>query len=795
MSGSTFILELACNLRWLLWHLTHRLDPVAEERYAHTVNCARRVESALARSFATVNTLKELPAEALMLAQEGVVYLLVAECVLGHCPPTMHPFLLRAKMSNSSLLSDCMSGTSSNCSASSLQNAAHMYQCQFLCVRWLTAEGLLTDEELLDALCEEDETLRGRQESRFDLHVAMAKRLSIACSFSPRAHVVLTRALLLHHCSTLVSVEDLSLHLRFLNPQNSVELCELESGLLFWMRYVLKAMWRSGQITEELYTTATQELDGSLYQSLKSGLILALVVHFYKPCVLSLARIIDDSETATACGTPQRCHLKRWAVLLRVSEEMSISPNLYADEVTQFGTVVLHLHVLRFVEELFAVLATLAEVTGDFHGCCDEDYEIQTAPGLQRENFSTESVDKLALSSKMECESAHETGSTHHGELNTTSSGGSCGVPVTRSDAQTNTNSTLSIYQSFPSQHSRRQYEVMKTSLRQLSVEVENEPQVSEHSPHQVRSPSRFGKSFEWRHSSTDESFPQGIFVQQDVAKHNARRPGSSWSELRRSHDTFQAPISSWENRRDDVDLVSSSPLVPSLVDSSAYFHASLGDSHHGFHPCYVHRAQTSGSAGVSVVRIAEPSVESTDVLSLERHTAALPARAIASTLSWPTSESSFPMNMVGTPRASLNKDCSTVTTPQEGGRIPEACIPATVSSSSVVKPVVYGSCSHLSSLTHEFTTSSEVTPLDTCSSSSGRDAQPRSIKSMKKSSQAPSSQVDERGFDVQSVLREVASLNPAFLVATGSRRTLLRTLEHQKELLQRLANKFLEAK
>ncbi|PWU97851.1 hypothetical protein C4B63_14g212 [Trypanosoma cruzi] len=145
----------------------------------------------------------------------------------------MHSFLLRATTSSDSrALSDCTCQSDVS-SLSQLQSARNVYQAHFLFIRWLVAEGLLTDEELLDSLGDETDASACGQKSRFELHVSMAKSLSSGSPFALQAHVILTRSLILHHCCIILSVDDILAHVRFLDPMCSGTLESIEDALVF----------------------------------------------------------------------------------------------------------------------------------------------------------------------------------------------------------------------------------------------------------------------------------------------------------------------------------------------------------------------------------------------------------------------------------------------------------------------------------------------------------------------------------------------------------------------------------
>ncbi|RNF22481.1 uncharacterized protein Tco025E_03081 [Trypanosoma conorhini] len=466
MTATLSVIEFVCNLRWVLSYAVQRLDPVLEAHYKHILERARQAESDVSRSYAPVKSLAEVPSDALALAQEGIVYLLVAEGVLGHCPPTMHSFLLRAAApSGSSVVNACTDGSDVS-SLSQLQGARNVYQAHFLCIRWLVAEGLLTEQELLDSLGEDADTSAQGEQGIFELHVSIAKILSSGTSFALQAHVLLTRSLILHYCCSVISVNDIVAHVRFLDPVCSGTLESLEDTLVFWMYHLLKVMHEKKVIDGELYRAAANAIKDSLYHSVQSGVVLGLAVHFYKPALLPLTHLCTSAGDSKTTAQSQEGRLENWGSVLRVSEELGLWPCLYADEVEHYGDVVLQLHVLRFVEELFAVLATQAEDSQD-------DGESERGPPV------SQSVTSLRLDRGGEVGSVPLTEMQSHDILDSVREQGGNEIklnnwPTEKGDDTSsmedrggvNGGPSPSSSSSYPSAHSRRQYDVMMASLR-----------------------------------------------------------------------------------------------------------------------------------------------------------------------------------------------------------------------------------------------------------------------------------------------------------------------------------------
>nr|CCC94054.1 unnamed protein product [Trypanosoma congolense IL3000] len=508
MNTDTLVLELACNLRWICSYLVRRLDPVVEQHYSYAMDCAKRVESALSHSFAAVKSITEMPSEALFMAQEGIAYLLVAEGVFGHCPPTMHPFLLRsASVCSTAFVTCCTSSDSSN--SSQKQQSANAYQAQFLFVRWLVEECVLTNEELLDAMGDGSEAGLKEQNSDFGLHMAIAKSLSVGSSFALGLHLLLTRSLLLRHCSTLIAVEDVTSHLKFIGYVCKKEPENMESGLLLWLFSVMKKMYQGELLSDETYT-AIMMLGSSLYEVVESGTVLAMALSFYKPHVLPLQNICSPGVICVSDEEEERqkrCY-ERWGKVLRLSQELGLHPTLYADEAGKYGPVVLHLHLLYFIGELFAMLATQAEDVESFCSYAINSQLCHSSAEPQRGCVARSPGKTFACASDSGCLDSVETCSlTINKTLQT--------HPTECGSSTHNTKESMDgsvVRGSYPSVHSRQQYCVMKASLLLSregdSASIERNGGLRECRELPPLSPSETMM----RVTATEESFPQGTF-------------------------------------------------------------------------------------------------------------------------------------------------------------------------------------------------------------------------------------------------------------------------------------------
>ncbi|RNF12899.1 hypothetical protein TraAM80_00057 [Trypanosoma rangeli] len=219
-------------------------------------------------------------------------------------------------------------------------------------------------------------------------------------------------------------------------------------------------------IDGELYQVAANGIRDSFYHTVQSGVVLGLAVHFYKQALLPLTRVCTsagDSKTASHC---QKGRLQNWGSVLSVSEELGLWPCLYADEVEQYGAVVLQLHVLRFVEELFAVLATQAEDS-------QERGESERGPPVSQSITSLrvdrgEDVDCMPLTEVQSQDVMDSVCEKENEEVNLNK------YPTEKGDGtssmwdggEVNGGPSSRSSRSYPSAHSRRQYDVMMASLQ-----------------------------------------------------------------------------------------------------------------------------------------------------------------------------------------------------------------------------------------------------------------------------------------------------------------------------------------
>lgn len=322
------LVEAVCHSRWLASICLSRLSEQAQDRYADDVETARVMLNALSRSMSHIETLGEVPSECIDALCGGVLYLLVGEVVCQSCPPTMHQFL----------------------SQTTLQRQQSAVQTQLLMVRWFSSIGVVCVEDLLEVIFGSGTSMQAYR-SDYDAHMAIAKHLAEADPFYLGAHVIILRGLLLKYCADLISVEDIVGHVALVAPDEEAELHTMEDALLFWIRSMLKMLDES---TTRALALEMNHVD-DLYLHTNDGRMLALVVHQYRPDVVPLSSV----HLMNPLTVWQR--QDNWSFVTRAAESLGLWVGIFADEMVAHGFSTLQLHVLRVIEELFAVLAVGAE--------------------------------------------------------------------------------------------------------------------------------------------------------------------------------------------------------------------------------------------------------------------------------------------------------------------------------------------------------------------------------------------------------------------------------------------------
>jgi hypothetical protein len=322
--------ELVCHVRWLTNYIITQVNPSVQIRYPADIEAAKQIRHVLSKSFTLVESISEVPNNALNHLCDGALYLIAGEALLGLCPPTMHQFL----------------------SQTSLQRHESSQQAQLLVVRWFIAAKLFSAEDLLQVVFGTEVTVASYP-SEYDAHMAIAKHLAEPDPFFLGAHVTVLRALLLHYCSTLLTRDDVVNHIALINPSATAELHTLEHTMLFWLRAVLGSVLHKCTAANELTVM------DDLYLHTNDGRVVSLVINFYSPDLMPVSNI----HLAGPVTVWER--QENWSNIIRAAESLGLWVGIYADEIVAHGFSMLQYHVLRVVQELFAVLASSAEQSYD----------------------------------------------------------------------------------------------------------------------------------------------------------------------------------------------------------------------------------------------------------------------------------------------------------------------------------------------------------------------------------------------------------------------------------------------
>ncbi|AYU83853.1 hypothetical protein LdCL_360056900 [Leishmania donovani] len=302
-----YVLEYMVNMRWLLRYAAHELDPTVGQQYPDFVARVVQLDMVLSNTtFEHSCTLGDVPFGIVRLAREAVLYLLVSDHLLGGCPPTMHPFLQRAVVAESSGAArrsprrapvsadlnvsfpsdgdgdDTDGGVSRTVteldgrplnsidpSSEEMLKLAEVEvqgkeaQAMLLLLRWLFSEGVLSEDDVL-ATVEMDRPDDGSVNTqagppapaatgyeRFRRHQKLARHLAQLVPFYFGAHLLLSRSLLLQYCSTLLTRDAVMHHVAHLRSVVSRAAPRLsavpppssvEGALLEWLQVVVDSI-------------------------------------------------------------------------------------------------------------------------------------------------------------------------------------------------------------------------------------------------------------------------------------------------------------------------------------------------------------------------------------------------------------------------------------------------------------------------------------------------------------------------------------------------------------------------
>ena len=322
-------MELICHSRWIASYLLRTQDDPRQQRYSADLDSTILALDAVSKTFSHIDSISDVPNEIICMLCDGVVYLLVAEDVLHHCPPTMHQFLKHTSM----------------------QRHQSAKQALLLAVRWFVNSGVVSLDDLFHVVFGENTTVASFN-SDYDAHMALATNLAKQDPFFLGAHLVMLRGLLLQYSLSVVSAEAIVSHTHLLDSQASGELYTLEDTLLFWIRVVVSLTGGKPKGLPQI------QLD-DLYLHTNDGRVLSLLLHHYRPDLLSC----DSIHLESPLTVWQR--QDNWSLIIRAAEHFSIWVGVFADEMVSHGFSTLQLHVLRIVVELFTVLAAGAEQSYD----------------------------------------------------------------------------------------------------------------------------------------------------------------------------------------------------------------------------------------------------------------------------------------------------------------------------------------------------------------------------------------------------------------------------------------------
>lgn len=451
-----YVLEYMVNMRWLLRYAAHELDPTVEQHYPDFVAQVVNLDMVLSdTTFEHSCTLGDVPFGIVRLAREAVLYLLVSDHLLGGCPPTMHPFLQRTVVAVSSgaarrsprrapvsadlNVSFPSDGDGDDREGGALRTVTELdglplntidpsseemlrlaeveaqgreTQAMLLLLRWLFSEGVLSEDDVL-ATVEMDRTVDGSVNTqastptlaatgyeRFSRHQRLAYHLAQMVPFYFGAHLLLSRSLLLQHCSTLLTKEAVMRHVAHLRsvvllvaprlaavpPPSSVE-----GALLEWFQVIvdsinssedgavvlerlhdcsaLRAFIQQGPFCDDVMDPA----DRDFFRLVQSGESVCVALLFYYPDTVPLEGLSTALRAAEDCAEGcldtesglellhQHLSLCYWTAIVAAARQLGVWTLLRPEEIVRYGRTALPLHLFCLIQQLFAVLATKAE--------------------------------------------------------------------------------------------------------------------------------------------------------------------------------------------------------------------------------------------------------------------------------------------------------------------------------------------------------------------------------------------------------------------------------------------------
>lgn len=316
-------------------------------------------------------------ASLIRLSCSGYLYLLATEVLLGTSPKTLHSFLSRAVSQNSWVQSKSISAVvEGNC------------QSFVLLLRWLIHDQILTESDVTQALLITENEGMSTVECCKNAAELLAST-GISSPFHLVGHLFLTQQLLLHEFCNLTTPSKIKKHVELLQKclEDSVgedarrhcfnlddegkEHQTVEELLFEWIRLVVRI-----ELFFQISRNHVSELDvnskfegiktpyirllslwlsdaeksSDLYEGIKSGLSIAIVLHFYLPDV------VPD---------PYACSLNfsgMWQCIIYFAKtKLNISVPFCASEALEYADSALSLHLFGFLQCVFLSVSDRAE--------------------------------------------------------------------------------------------------------------------------------------------------------------------------------------------------------------------------------------------------------------------------------------------------------------------------------------------------------------------------------------------------------------------------------------------------
>lgn len=361
---SFHLVEFVANFRWMLHTITHRLKPYAAQHYESLIHQARKLESSLEASMSEAVNLtanKDRDEDEyriktmLSLACCGYVHLLTASALLDETPPTMHSFLLRAVGQKS--------------------EEGHS-QAFFLLLRWLVGAHILSPSDVQKMELHAPHHMMSAPGTPPDVdeYRLAARTLSSSSPFHLWGHLLLSQNLLLHEAVRNANVDRIKRHVALLRrhagcnaltnlplPDDKNDQDNIEEALLVWIRTAVRAELEherrlygdTGSPVSSPYgrllvlcCESLQRTD-DLYDAIKNGLALCVVVYFYLPEMAPCPYSPEDSGW--------------WQMVVQFVRELNVCTPFSSSEALEYAESALSLHMFVWILSLFTKVAAETE--------------------------------------------------------------------------------------------------------------------------------------------------------------------------------------------------------------------------------------------------------------------------------------------------------------------------------------------------------------------------------------------------------------------------------------------------